>query len=168
MTVGSIAIAVGVLAVFGVAKRLVLRRFFRPRACHPRWAGGRRGFGRSFWLRALFARLDTTPGQEREIRAALEDLRDRARDAKTDLTPSRESLGKAIAGESFDVGAYEAASARLDATSEKIKDAFRGALERIHGVLDPKQRARLAEILSKGGLGAWGSGLHGHGGPYRA
>jgi Spy/CpxP family protein refolding chaperone len=187
MSLWSIAMAAGLVGVLAIVKRLVLRRRFASDAgwdggCEGgscRSGGGRgfggwgrfgarsRGIGRSFWLRALFRRLDTTPGQEREIRAALEDLRDRAHDAKTGLPETRANIGKAMAGDTFDRSALEAASARFDATAEKMKDAFASALERIHGVLDPKQRVRLAEILSSG-FGPWGrGGFRGKGGPYR-
>lgn len=131
------------------------------------WHGHRGGIGRSFWLRMLYARLDTTPGQEREIRAAIEDLRDRAKDAKAGMFETREHLGKAIAGETFDQAAFEAVSARVDATSEKMKDALASALKRIHGVLDPKQRERLADLVSKGAFGRWRAGGPAGGGPYR-
>jgi Spy/CpxP family protein refolding chaperone len=132
------------------------------------WRGHRGGIGGSFWVRMLFARLDTTPGQEREIRAAIEDLRDRAMDAKSGMLETHENLGKAIGGETFDDAAFEAVSARVDATSEKMKDAFASALKRIHAVLDPKQRERLAEIVSKGSFGRWGrGGGPGGSGPYR-
>ena len=109
MAICSIAVAAGVLGVVALVKGLVFRRRFGHLAfaggpCggggfghggyggegegpwggrgFPRWGGGHRGgIGGSFWLRMLYARLDTTPGQEREIRAALEELRERARDA---------------------------------------------------------------------------------------
>jgi Spy/CpxP family protein refolding chaperone len=188
MSLWSIAMAAGLVGVLAMVKRLVLRRRFASDAgwggggceggsCRSgggrglggwgRFGGRSRGIGRSFWLRALFARLDTTPGQEREIRAALEDLRDRARDAKTGLPETRANIGKAMAGDTFDRSALEAASARFDATAEKMKDAFASALQRIHGVLDPKQRERLAELVSSG-FGPWGrGGFRGNGGPYR-
>jgi len=43
-----------------------------------------------------------------------------------------------------------------------MKEALAGALRRIHAILDPRQRERLAEILSRGPRyrGGWG-------GPYR-
>ena len=129
--------------------------------------GHRGGIGGSFWLRMLYSRLDTTPGQEREIRAAIEDLRDRAKDAKSGMFETRENLGKSIAGETFDDAAFEAVSARVDATSEKMKDALSAALKRIHAVLDPKQRERLADLVTRGAFGRWGRG-GGGGGPYRS
>jgi Spy/CpxP family protein refolding chaperone len=181
MALCSIAIAAGILGVVAVVRRLVFRHRFghlgfagAGGACGGRrgggsWGGrGGGGIGRSFWLRALYARLDTTPGQEREIRAAIEDLRDRAKDAKSGMLETRESLGKSLAGESFDDGAFEAVSARVDATSEKMKDALSSALKRVHAVLDPKQRERLAELVSKGAFGRWGRGGGDYGGPYRS
>jgi Spy/CpxP family protein refolding chaperone len=191
MAVCSVAIAAGVLGAVALAKMFFFRRRmmmmgygslgYEGGGCghrgFGRWGGFRGGWGGrfsgpggSFWLRALFARLDTTPGQEREIRSAIEELRERARDAKSSMKESRDGLGRAIAGETFDESAFESVSARFDATSEKMKDAFGSALKRIHGVLDPKQRERLAELVSKGmfgrgGRGGWGGG--GWGGPYR-
>jgi len=184
MALCSIAIAAGVVGAFTIVKGLFLKhRFghhhaFAGGSCGrgegfedhgPPWArrawGGSR-IGRSFWLRALLARLDTTPGQEREIRAAIEELRDRALDAKSSVREARENLGRAIGSDIFDDGAFEAASARADATSEKVKDAVRGALKRIHAVLDAKQRERLASIVAEGGFTRWGRGGRGSG-PYR-
>jgi Spy/CpxP family protein refolding chaperone len=169
MALCSIAIAAGILGVVAVVKRLVFRRRLGHLAFSGggSWGGRRGGIGRSFWLRALYARLDTTPGQEREIRAAIEELRERARDAKSGMLETREGLGKSVAGEAFDDGAFEAVSARVDATSEKMKDALSSALRRVHAVLDPKQRGRLAELVSKGAFGRWGRGS-GAGGPYRS
>lgn len=190
MALCSIALAAGIVGVVAMVKGLVFRRRFGHLAfaggpCGgggfhdggdgPPWGGrgfrrwGRGhggGIGGSFWLRMLYARLDTTPGQEREIRAALEELRERARDAKSGMIETRENLGKSVAGDEFDRSAFEAVSARLDATSEKMKDAAASALQRIHGVLDPKQRTRLAELVSKGAFGRWARG--GGGGPYRS
>jgi Spy/CpxP family protein refolding chaperone len=198
MAICSIAMAAGIVGVLALVKGLVFRRRFGHMAfagpCGgggfghghgyegdgPPWGGGRGfrrwgrgghggGIGGSFWLRMLYARLDTTPGQEREIRSALEELRERGRDAKSGMLETRESLGRSIAGETFDTAAFEAVSARVDATSEKMKDAAASALKRIHAVLDPKQRERLAELVSKGAFGRWGRGGGGHGGgPYRS
>jgi Spy/CpxP family protein refolding chaperone len=192
MALCSLAMAAGIVGVVALVRGVVFRRHLGGRGCGPhgfagetcgggggsgrsfgRWGGwrrvggGRGGIGRSFWLRALFARLDTTPGQEREIRAAIEDLRDRARDAKAGLKEARENAGKALARDVFDDTAFEAVNARVDASAEKVKDAVASALKRVHGVLDPKQRERLAEIVGKG-FGPWGrGGFRGHGGPYR-
>ena len=170
MALCSIAVAAGILGVVMIVKRLVFRRRFGhlafaggPCGGGGRFGGHSGGIGGSFWLRALYAKLDTTPGQEREIRTALEELRERARDAKSDLPETRSNIARAIAGDTFDDSAFEAVSARVDATAEKMKDAFVSALKRIHAVLDGKQRERLADLVGKGAFGRWARG----GGPYR-
>jgi hypothetical protein len=135
---------------------------------HGRWRrrGWGRGFGSgpggSFWLRAIFSRLDTTPGQEREIRAAVEEFQQTAHASKDGLKGAREELARAIRGESFDEIALAEASSRADATTTQVKDALAAALKRVHAVLDKTQRERLAELLVRGpGSGRrWGN-------PYR-
>ncbi|MBX3260651.1 MAG: periplasmic heavy metal sensor [Labilithrix sp.] len=128
------------------------------------WGGWGRsgGLGGSFWLRAVFARLDTTPGQEREIRGALEDLQRTARDARDGLKGARADLARAVRGESFDRDAAAEAGGRADAAVATAKDAALSALERVHAVLDPHQRERLAALLAEGP----GGGRR-RGGPYR-
>lgn len=186
MTLCSVATVAGVIGVIALVKGLLFRRRMMrfggggfaghemsggcgQRGWGRRWGkgrwGGDGGLGRSFWLRALFSRLDTTPGQEREIRSAIEDFRNTARAAKDDLSGSREALAKAMTSETFDDIAVGEASVKLDGTTAKVKDAFEGALRRIHAILDAKQRERLAEIIAKGPRAAFAGG---GGGPYRS
>jgi Spy/CpxP family protein refolding chaperone len=120
------------------------------------------GIGRSFWLRAIFSRLDTTPGQEKEIRSAIEEFRAAARESKDSLAASRSSVAQAVKGEVFDEIAIGDATVKADAATGKVKSALEAALRRIHAVLDPKQRARLAELLEQGP-----SAFRRGGGPYR-
>lgn len=192
MALCSFAIAAGVIGVVAVVKRLVFHRRFGGHgpwalaACGPsfaghggcgrggwhdegrapwrgaRWRRGGGGPGSSFWLRGLFARLDTTPGQEREIRAAIEELLSSTRDAKAGLKGVREDLARAVRGESFDEIAAGEASVRANVATAAVKDAFEAALKRVHAVLDASQRERLAELLEQGpGFGRrWGN-------PYR-
>lgn len=169
MALCSIGIAAGIIGVVALVKRLVWHRRLGCCSGHHHGHGGwgrRHGPGRSFWLRALFSRLDTTPGQEKEIRSAIEDFQRVAREAKGDVFGSRESVAKAVAGEVFDPAAIDEASQRVDAATARIKEALRSALERVHAVLDPKQRERLGEILARGVRGGGGFGGFG-GGPYR-
>lgn len=160
----SLAIGFAVASVVLLGSRLARRRFGRGSCGHGRHRarfGG--GPGGSFWLRSLFGRLDTTPGQEREIRAALETLQERGRAAKSDLGASREDLARAIVAEELDDAALAAATSRVDDVTAKAKEAFTDALRRIHAVLDPRQRERLAEIVARG-FGPFGR----FGGPYRS
>lgn len=173
MAVCSIAMAAGVLCVGALVKRLFfMRRFggapWRSACGHgfgawgppfafagrAPWAGRRwHGLGRSVWLRAIFDRLDTTPGQEREIRAAIEDVQRAAREERDGLSSSRADLAKAIAGDVFDEAAIIEASTRVDGSASHVKEAFVTALRRVHAVLDPRQRERLSELLTNGPRG---------------
>jgi hypothetical protein len=192
MALCSIAVAAGVVGVVALVRGLVFRRRFARfggGGCGPgagacggggfrpgpwggrRWRGGwgwggrgDGGIGRSFWLRGLFARLDTTPGQEKEIRAALEELRDAARASKESLSGAREGVARAVKGEVFDEIAIGEASVKLDGATGGVKNAFEAALRRIHAVLDPKQRERLAALLERGPRAF----RDGFGGPYRS
>ncbi|MFO0739291.1 MAG: periplasmic heavy metal sensor [Labilithrix sp.] len=173
---GGFGIAAGIIGAVMVWK-LVRALFWRRRMMHYGHGGdcGRRGHlrggwggppwmrgpGSSFWLRAIFSKLDTTPGQEREIRSAIEDFQREARAAKDGLTGAREKLAQAFGASDLDEAALVEARASAEDVTDKVKDAFAGALRRIHAVLDPKQRERLAELIAKGPrFRSWG-------GPYR-
>jgi len=172
-SMGIIPIILGAVLILGLAKRAFFRRRFGygggcgHRGYHHGYGGhgpfGGHGPGRSWWLRGLFSRLDTTPGQEKEIRAAIEEVQRVAREAKEGVFGSRESVAKAFAADVFDGSAIDEASAKIDASTARVKEAIRSALERVHSVLDPKQRERLAELLQRGPRGFRG----GWGGPYR-
>jgi Spy/CpxP family protein refolding chaperone len=123
-----------------------------------RWGGG---FGQSHWLRSAFARLDTTPGQEREIKAALEELRETALAQKE----RKEALKNDLA-EAFESDVFEDAKVLTTArqVGDSLQDAASRALRRIASALDDKQRKQVAEWLrSRRGFGPFGGG-----GPYRA
>jgi uncharacterized membrane protein len=176
---GGFAIAAGIIGAVMVLK-LVRAMFWRRRMMRYGYAGGcdggwrghhrggwggppwARGPGKSFWLRALFAKLDTTPGQEREIRSAIEDFQREARGAKDGFKGAREKLAEAFGASELDEALLVEARAAAEDVTGKVKDAFAATLRRIHAVLDPKQRERLAELLAKGprSRGPWG-------GPYR-
>jgi Spy/CpxP family protein refolding chaperone len=181
MALCSMAVALGVVGVMAAMKRLLFRGRFGAcapwalaacgpglgaggdgRGCGDDEAYGRRGRfragpGRSFWLRAVFARLDTTPGQEREIRAAIEELQTASRQARAGMAGAREDVAQSIRGDSVDEVSLNEASRRADAMAAQMKDALTVALKRVHAVLDARQRERLAELLAKGpGWGPWG------------
>lgn len=127
------------------------------------WRGGGRGM---MW--ALLARLDLSPAQDKVVRAELEKLKDRARSVKEEAQASRGDMARSIRGESFEEGALAEMFVRHDDRMHDLRGEVAGALGRIHAVLDPEQRERLAEILEKGPRGMWGGPGRGpERGPYR-
>ena len=113
-------------------------------------------------LHAALARIDATPAQERAIVAEIDRLKERVRTAKSSFKDGRGDLAAAIRGASLDDAALGAVLGRADAAHAEIRSAVLDALRAIHGVLDEKQRAQLADLIDRGGGGGWWRG-----GPYR-
>jgi len=125
--------------------------------------GRGRGRGRGRWmLHALFTRIDASPAQERAIINEVEKLQDRVRGAKSNLQDARGDLAAALRGPALDDAALGAVLGRVDVATGEARSAVIDALRGIHGVLDDKQRAQVADLLDHGG-GWWRGGF----GPYR-
>lgn len=125
------------------------------------WHGGHEhGSGSRGWLRWLSSRLDATPGQEKEIAAAVEEFLAKARDLKREGKTSRDDVARVLRSESLDENALGELFARHDDALREVQKAFAGALGRIHVALEPAQRAKLAELIES--APRWGFG-----GPYR-
>jgi uncharacterized membrane protein len=119
-------------------------------------------------LRALFERLDTTPGQEKVIKAAVDDLQTKARAAKDEARAARSEIAKAMRSESFDEVMIGGATARLESTVDIMRKAGIDAFAKVHDVLDEKQRALLADFIESGPRGFYGGrdrNHHHHDGP---
>jgi hypothetical protein len=116
---------------------------------------------RGTFLRAIFERLDTTPGQEKFVAAAIDEVREAGRRLRGELSKSREDLAQAVRAEHFDAESLGLVFARHDEAIESMRKAFVGALAKVHDALDERQRARLADVLASGGS------FRGFGGPYR-
>lgn len=141
---------------------------------HGGWGRGgwRRGGGSGLWLRGLFERLDTSPGQEKVIKKSVEDLFQSTRNLRGELDESRRDAARAMRGASVDEVALGEAFARQDEKLREIRKSIVGALANVHEALDEDQRNRLADMLERGlgGEERWGrfGGAAGHGdGPYR-
>ncbi|WP_394847594.1 periplasmic heavy metal sensor [Pendulispora brunnea] len=115
----------------------------------PRWQR-RGGFGPRFVLRGLFERLQTTPGQEKAIMQALDDLRAAGRGIREEMRGARSEVATAMRGESFDEVALGGATARVEHGIDTMRKAGIDAFAKIHGALDERQRAQLADWLERG------------------
>jgi hypothetical protein len=146
---------------------------------HGSWRERVRGYGGGkFFLRAMFQRLDTTPGQEKVITQAFEDLREKGRAAKTELKAARVEVGKAMRSASFDEVAVGTATAQVEAVIDSMRKAAIDAFAKVHEALDERQRGMFADFIENGPRfrdmgGGWrrGGGYGNHpgneGGPYR-
>jgi Spy/CpxP family protein refolding chaperone len=136
------------------------------------WAGGgpfggegRGGpFGRWFVMRRLFARLETTPAQEKVIKSAFDDLRAAATRVRSDAKAARPEVANAIRQEQFDETLFGEISHKIDEAAQAMRRATIDAIAKVHAVLDERQKKLLAELVESGpGVRRWGGG----GGPYR-
>lgn len=131
------------------------------------WQGeherGRDGYGGpGFWLRGLFRRLDTTPGQEKVLRQSAQELMTAMAPLKAEMNDSRRDIAQALRSGTVDEVAMGELFARHDEKLREARKAFVGALANVGEALDEDQRKRLADFLDRNG------GWSGFGGPYRA
>ena len=134
-------------------------------------ARGRRGFRRyGYWhghghghgwgpraaLNAMLARLDTAPGQEKVIVAAVEEFMDRARESGRKVRDTRPDLASSVRGDQLDEGRLTDVFGRHDAALSDVRSAAVDAMRKIHEALDERQRKLLADLVESGGY----FGLH--------
>jgi Spy/CpxP family protein refolding chaperone len=113
----------------------------------PPWAGFG---GEMFFLRQLSRLLDATPGQEKVIREAVEEVRRAASELKGEGRTSRGDVAKALRSEGFDEVLFGEMFHRHDVAMDTVRKAVMGALAKVHAVLDERQRARLADLVEQG------------------
>jgi hypothetical protein len=119
---------------------------------------GRRGFGRGGWmLRGLFERLETSPGQERVILDAVDEVREAASRFHDESDTARRDVADALKGAHLDQEKVRGVFERFDAKAEDVKKALMSNLSKIHEALDERQRVELASLLeSFGRFRRWG------------
>lgn len=162
-----IGFLIGTACLIGLAKVLRCRRFAHGGGCGG-CHGGRGwyvhgsmrpargwGFGRGALVRHLFERLDTTPGQEKAIVAALEQLQT----AMQKLRPASKGfsdLASALRAESFDEGSAAKFNVEAEQMFNSAKSAVIDALRKVHEVLDARQRGILADLIEQRAGGLFG------------
>src|SRR5262249_48733158 len=113
---------------------------------------GAGAFGVRRPLRFLAYKLDLDEHQVSELARILNELKTERAQAEVDGRRSIAALADAVVGESFDAGKAAAAGGMRVAAAEHLRDAVLKALERIHALLDPDQRERLAYLIRTGTL----------------
>jgi len=119
-------------------------------SCGGRGRGGFRGFGVRALIRGLFERLDTTPGQEKAIVAALEELRESFRGAKDGMKGTRKDFADAFRRGPIDEAAMADIFVRHDTIISETRRKAVEAMGKVHEALDDKQRAEVADLIEQG------------------
>lgn len=125
--------------------------------------GGWRGGGGRGALRYMFERLETTPGQEKVVMAAVEDLRTHGQGAKEKLRAATSEVAATLRSDVFDEAGARAGFEKMENVVIETREAMLGALGRVHEALDSRQRQELAAMLEKVAGKERGFGF----GPYR-
>jgi Spy/CpxP family protein refolding chaperone len=122
------------------------------------------GFSPRRWLlRSFFERLETTPGQEKAIMAALDELRENRKVVREEMQQTRGDVGRAVASGLVDDSTLEETFARQDRLLAQLRVSFVEALRKATEALDERQRKQVADLL-EGGFSGWRGGFRG---PYR-
>ena len=124
-----------------------------------RWAAppdhgdlGAGAFGVRRPLRFLAYKLQPDEQQVAELARILNELKTERAQAEVDGRRAVAALADAIAGETFDQQkATDGATLRVR-SAERLRDVLIQSLGRIHAVLKPEQRARLAYLIRTGTL----------------
>jgi Spy/CpxP family protein refolding chaperone len=127
----------------------------------PPWRGNAEARHEGPWGRgrhvvdSILGRLDATPVQEKAILAALDELREKARELRGMGRDVRADVARSIRGSMLDDVALEGATARIDDATLKLRAAARAAIAKIHDVLDDRQRKMLADMIDSSFSGGW-------------
>ena len=117
---------------------------------HADYGGGAFGVRRPLRFLAYKLQLDET--QVGELARILDELKTERAQAEVDGRRTVSALADAISGDSFDSAkAVEGAALRVK-SAERLRDAVVTALNRIHALLDPPQREKLAYLIRTGAL----------------
>jgi Spy/CpxP family protein refolding chaperone len=101
-------------------------------------------------LRFLAYKLELDEGQVAELARVLSDLKTERAQADVDGRRALSAFADAVGGATFDAAkAGEAAALRVK-SAERLRDAVVGSLERIHRLLKPEQREKLAYLIRTG------------------
>lgn len=120
-----------------------------PWFAHPFDPGGG-PFGVRRPLRFLAHKLDLDDKQVAEIAKVLDDLKTERAQAAVDDRRAAAAFAEALETDAFDGTRVAQAGAQRVASAERLRDAVAKALERMHALLRPEQRAHLATLIRTG------------------
>jgi Spy/CpxP family protein refolding chaperone len=124
-------------------------------------AGGGGGGGEDFGggsfgvrrpLRFLAYKLDLDEAQVTELAAILNELKTERAQAEVDHRRTTSALADVVAAETFDEDKAKTATGERIESAQRVQAAVARAVGRIHALLRPEQRAKLAYLLRTGAL----------------
>jgi Spy/CpxP family protein refolding chaperone len=121
----------------------------------PDWDGGEGGggpFGVRRPLRFLAQKLDLSQKQVDDLAKVLSDLKTERAQVAVDQRRTTSAFADAIAEDTFDAAKVESVANERVKSQERLRGALVSALRRIHALLTPDQRSRLAYLLRTGAL----------------
>jgi Spy/CpxP family protein refolding chaperone len=102
-------------------------------------------------MRSILERLETTPGQEKVIVAAVDELRDNRALVREEAEQTRADLARVVSGGLVDDAALEETFARHDRLLAQLRVAFVESLRKATEALDERQRKQVADLLARSG-----------------
>ena len=113
------------------------------------------GFGGVFFgvrrpLRFMAYKLGLDEAQVVALARILDEIKTERAQAAVDHRRAISAFADAIEAEVFDGKRAQAGAAIRMQSAEKMRDAVLSALERLHGLLSPEQRSRLAYLIRTG------------------
>jgi len=114
------------------------------------FAFGGGAFGVRRPLRFLAFKLQLEEAQVAELARILDEIKTERAQAAVDLRRTLSSFAEAIEGDAFDEAKANAGATLRMQSAERLKNAVVTALGRLHKLLDPEQRKRLAYLIRTG------------------
>ncbi|MEP7124479.1 MAG: Spy/CpxP family protein refolding chaperone [Byssovorax sp.] len=103
-------------------------------------------------LRFLAYKLELDEKQVAELARVLNELKTERAQAEVDHRRSIAGFADAISAEAFDEKVVGSVATERVKSAERLRDAVVKALSRIHALLSPEQRAKLAYLIRTGAL----------------
>jgi Spy/CpxP family protein refolding chaperone len=110
------------------------------------------GFGVRRPLRFLAYKLDLDEKQVTELARILDELKTERAQAAVDDRRALSDFAEALSGEAFDAAKAASAGDRRTDSAKRLRDVLLGSLQKIHAILKPEQRAKLAYLIRTGVL----------------
>jgi Spy/CpxP family protein refolding chaperone len=115
------------------------------------WSGSTFGVRRP--LRFLADRLELDEAQVRKLAEILDELKTERAQAAVDDRRTLTAFAEAVAADGFDAGKAATGATLRTESGDRVAKAVVRALERMHALLRPDQRASLAYLIRTGVIG---------------